>query len=35
MSALADQIDDGPVVFPPLKVSKTQFCRLSPAQPAA
>ena len=31
MSALADQIDDGPVAFPPLKVGEIQFCRLSPA----
>lgn len=34
MPGLANQVDDGPVVFPPLKVGKIQFCRLSPAQPA-
>jgi hypothetical protein len=34
MPGLADQIDDGPVVFPPLKMGKIQFCRLFPAQPA-
>jgi len=34
MSGLADQIDDGPVVFPPLKMGNVQFCRLFAAQPA-
>jgi hypothetical protein len=34
MPGLADQIDDGPVVFPPLKMGNVQFCRLFPAQPA-
>ena len=32
--SLANQIDDGPVLFPPLKMANIQFCRLVPAQPA-
>ena len=35
MPCLADQIDDGPVIVPPLKMGKIQFCGLFPAQPAA
>jgi len=34
MPALADQIDDGPVILPPLKMSNVEFCRLFPAKPA-
>ena len=34
MPGLADQIDDGPVVFPPLEMGNIQFCRLFPAQTA-
>ena len=34
MPGLADQINDGPVVLPALKMSNVQFCRLFPAQPA-
>jgi hypothetical protein len=34
MSALANQIDNGPVILAPLKVGNLQFCRLLAAQPA-
>ena len=34
MPGLADQIDDGPVVFTPLKISKIWLRRLFTAQPA-
>jgi hypothetical protein len=32
MPGLADQIDDGPVVVPPLEMGNIQFCGLFPAQ---
>lgn len=32
--ALADQIDDGPVILPPLEMIHVQFCRRFPAEPA-
>ena len=32
--ALADHIDDGPVILSPLEMSNVQFCGLLPAQPA-
>jgi len=35
MTGLADHIDDGPMVIPPLKVCSIQFCSLFPAQPAS
>jgi hypothetical protein len=31
MPRLPDEIDDGPVVFPPLKMCNIQFCGLFPA----
>ncbi|NWF84665.1 MAG: hypothetical protein HXY18_12635 [Bryobacteraceae bacterium] len=34
MAALANQIDDGPVILPALEMSNFQFRRLFPAQPA-
>jgi hypothetical protein len=34
MPGLADQIDNCPVVLPPLKMGNVQFCRFFPAQPA-
>jgi hypothetical protein len=34
MPGLADQIDNCPVVLPPLKIGNVQFCRFFPAQPA-
>jgi hypothetical protein len=35
MAGLADHINDGPVVLPPLKVRNIQFCRFFPAKPAS
>ena len=35
MAGLADHINDGPVVLPPLKVRDIQFRRFFPAQPAS
>ncbi len=35
MPGLADHINNGPVVLPPLKVCKVEFCRFFPAQPAS
>jgi hypothetical protein len=35
MPCLAGQIDDRPVIVPPLKMDKIQFRGLFPAQPAA
>jgi len=35
VAGLADHINDGPVVLPPLKMRNIQFCSFFPAQPAA
>jgi len=34
MPAFADQINNGPMVLPPLEMSNVQLCRFLPAQPA-
>ena len=33
VAALAEQVDNGPVIIAPLEMSNVQFCRLFPAQP--
>ncbi len=35
MPTFAHQINDGPAILLPLKIGDVQFCRFSPAQPAA